>query len=324
MSASQSAIYSETQAKKAGLTLTRLGLASWEAPDVMMLQAKVGATPADGWFGPQSIEAWKTWAKKNEPAPVSDNHPPVAAGQVIINGVGHTPPAGVQIVNFLEAKGIPAQKDDTSERKHSTFQFVIHRGAESHMKGENYAQATERVLDARGLSTTFSMDIDGTIYQHFDPAIRRGRHCTWHNVQSDSIDIGGPFTSTRKPEAGQVARTFSAAIGHADDHVPPMTRKYGTVKCWTLPDAQVAALAKFLTWYCPLRGIPLLACEDMRTFRIGGAEDKDPVTNVKGILAHAQISGPGQRVDGLLELLQVKESGLSGITWRSGADFFKT
>lgn len=324
MIASQSAVYSETQAKKAGLTLTRLGLASWEAQDVMMLQAKVGAAPADGWFGPASIAAWKAWAKKNEPIPVSYNHPLAAPGQVIIDGVGRTPPAGVTVINFLEPGGIPAQKDDTSERKWPVFQFVIHRGAESHMKGENYAQATERVLDARGLSTTFSMDISGIIYQHFDPAVRRGRHCTWHNVQSDSMDIGGPFTSTMKPEPGQVSRTFQAAIGRPEDHVPPMTRKYGNVKCWTLPKPQVDALAKFLTWYCPLRGIPLLACEDMRTFRLGEADEKDPVTNVKGILAHAQISNPGQRVDGFLELLQVKESGLSGITWRSGADFFKT
>lgn len=328
MSASQSAVYSETQAKKAGLTLARLGLASWETQDVMLLQAKVGAKPADGWFGPASIEAWKNWAKKNESQPVHDTSAIIHAdlcGTVIIGGQYHRPPDGVKVVNFMEPGGVPAQKDDTSERKHPVFQFVIHRGAESHMKGENYAQATERVLDARGLSTTFSMDIDGTIYQHFDPAIRRGRHCTYHNVQSDSIDIGGPFTSTLKPEQGQALAQFQAAIGRSEDHVPPMTRKYGNVKCWSLPKPQVAALAKFLTWYCPLRGIPLLACEDMRTFRLSGDVGvNDPVTNVKGILAHAQISEPGARVDGLLELLQVKESGLSGITWRSGADFFKT
>lgn len=325
MSQSQSAVYSKAQAKKAGLTLERLGLASWSVTDVMLLQVKVGASPADGWFGPASIAAWKTWAKKNEAAPVSDNHPPISIGQVILDGVGITPPAGIKIVNYLEPNGIPAQKDDTSERKHQVFQFVIHRGAESHLKGENYAQATERVLDARGLSTTFSMDIDGTIYQHFDPVLRRGRHCTYHNVQSDSIDIGGPFTATRKPVADQVKRTFQAAIGRAGDNVPPMTRKYGTVKCWSMPPAQVTALAKFLAWYCPLWNIPVIACEDMRTFRLSGdAGINDPVTNVKGILAHAQISEPGARVDGFLELLQVKESGIAGITWRHGVDFFRT
>ena len=328
MSQSQSAVYSETQAKKAGLTLERLGLASWSVPDVMLLQAKVGAKPADGWFGPTSIAAWKVWAKKNESQPVHDTSEVIHAdlsGTVIIGGNYHKPPAGVKVVNYKEPGGIPAQMDDTSERKHPVFQFVIHRGAESHLKGENYAQATERVLDARGLSTTFSMDIDGTIYQHFDPAIRRGRHCTYHNVQSDSIDIGGPFTHTMKPEQGQAFAQFKAAIGRAGDNVPPMTRKYGNVKCWAMPKAQVSALANFLAWYCPLRGIPAFACEDMRTFRLSGdAGINDPVTNVKGILAHAQVSEPGARVDGFLELLQVKESGVAGITWRPGVDFFKT
>lgn len=322
---SQSAIYSETQAKLANLTLNRLKLPSWAPADVIDLQTKVGAKPADGWFGPKSIQAWKKWAKVSDPAPVSNNHAPIAAGQVIIRGVGHTPPAGVKIVNYLEASGIPAQVDDTSERKHAVYQFVIHRGAETRGRGENYAQATERVLDGRGLSSTFSMDIDGTIYQHFDPAIRRGRHCAHHNIQSDSIDIGGPFSENRTPTAGQVARIFKAAIGRENDGVPPMDRKYGTVKCWALPQAQVEALARFMVWYLPLRGIPVTACEDMRTFRLSGSVgERDPVTTVAGILAHAQVSDPGRRVDGLLEILQVKESGIAGITWRSGADFFKT
>lgn len=324
----QAAVYNEMQAKKANLTLERLGLASWGESDVQALQTKVGAKPVDGWLGPKSIEAWKVWAKVNSPVFVDtptnyQGQGQLDTGCVIVQSIAHKPPAGVKVVNFLEPNGIPAQMDDTNERKHPVFQFVIHRGAESHGKGKNYAQATEDILDARGLSTTFSMDIDGVIYQHFDPAIRRGRHATHHNVQSDSIDIGGPFSSNAKPQPGQASRTFKAAIGRENDNLPPMARKYGTVKCWTLPPAQVAALAAFLPWYCRLRGIPVTACEDMRTFRLGGAGTNDPVTNVKGILAHAQIAGPGSRVDGLMELLQVKEAG-ADIQWRSGADFFKT
>lgn len=326
---SQAALYSEAQAKKANLTLERLGLASWGEADVKALQTKVGATPVDGWFGPASIEAWKTWARKNQPNPVDNpaNYQAggkLDAGCVIIQGIAHKPPAGVKIVNFLEPGGIPAQKDDTDVRKMAVTQFVLHQGAESHMKGENYAQATERILDARGLSTTFTMDIDGTIYQHFDPAVRRGRHCTWHNVQSDSLDIGAPFSpSVVKGQPGQVQITYKAAIGHEDDNKPPLSRTYGTVKCWDMTPEQKKAVVAFLLWYCPLRGIPLTACEDWRTFRLGGAGLKDPVTNVKGILAHCQISGPGQRVDGILPLMALKELG-AAIQWRSGPDFFKT
>jgi hypothetical protein len=47
----------------------------------------------------------------------------------------------------------------------------------------------------------------------------------------------------------------------------------------------------------------------------------DPVTHVRGILAHTQISEPGRRVDGILPLHHLKEVG-ADIEWRSGADFF--
>lgn len=88
-----------------------------------------------------------------------------------------------------------------------------------------------------------------------------------------------------------------------------------------MPEAQTAALAIFLPWWCRLRGIPLTACEDWRCFRLGGAGQADPVTNVKGILAHTQISDPGGRVDGILPLHHLKERGVD-LGWRSGEDFF--
>lgn len=322
---SQSALYSEKNARDAGLTLAKLGLASWNPADVIALQTKIGASPADGWFGPKSIETWKTWAKTHQPAPVSPPTNKPAPGTVIINGVGHMPPPGLILVNFAEAEGIPAQLDDTSERKHTVTQFVIHRGAETKMKSEpTYAHATERVLDARGLSTTFSMAEDGAIYQHFDPALRRGRHASWHNVQSDSIDIGGPFMQTTSPLPGQTAVRMMMAIGRVNDKTPPLKRAYGHVDCWTMTPAQTAALALFLPWYCNLRGIPVTACEDWRCFRVDETLGvNDPVTNVKGILAHAQIGEPGHRVDGCMELQCVKDAG-AAIQWRSFKEFFNT
>lgn len=322
-SPSQSALYSEKTAREAGLTLQILGIASWEPLDIIPLQKKIKAT-ADGWFGPQSVAAWKVWAKANQPNPVTA--PPSLKGQVIINGKGYEPPKGVYVVNFGEPGGIPAQLDDTNERKHPVTQFVIHRGAEQLAKGDaNYAAATERVLDSRGLSTTFTMDVDGTIYQHFDPGLRRGRHASWHNVQSDSIDIGGPFDAkTTGPLPSQKLLKIPMAIGRANDKMPPLTRRAYPVSCWSMTQAQVKALAAFIPWYCQLRGIPVTACDDWRCFRLsGGLGLEDPVTNVKGILAHTQISDPGQRVDGCMELQALKDAG-AAIQWRSGADFFKT
>jgi hypothetical protein len=320
----QSALYSEKEARKANLTLEILGLPSWEKAPVEALQAKVGAKPVDGWFGQKSIAAWKKWAKKHQPEPVRPDRPhgDPDTGCVIVGGHTFRPPEGVTVVNYAEACGIPAQLNDTSPRKHPVTQFVLHRGwGGSYKPGINFAAKTEDVLDARGLSTTFSQDIDGTIYQHFDPVIRRGRHATHHNVQSDSLDIGGPFSIKSKPAPGQEAITLKMAIGRKNDGKPPLARGYAPVKCWTMPEAQIAALALFLPWWCNLRGIPLTACEDWRCFRLGGAGQADPVTNVEGILAHTQISGPGGRVDGILPLHHLKERGVD-LGWRSGEDFF--
>jgi len=321
---SQSALYSEREARKANLTLERLGLPSWGKVDVKKLQVKVGAKPADGWFGPKSIRAWKKWARTHDSKPVQGGQ--VRRGLAIINGVEHAAPADLKYVNHLEPGGIPAQLDDTSPRKnHVVTQFVLHRGwGGSYKPGRNFAAKTEATLDARGLSGSHSMDIDGTIYQHFDPAIRRGRHATHHNVQSDSLDIGGPFDWARKPAPCQTKMTFKAAIGRRNDGKPPLARRYGTVKCWSLTPEQEVALALFIPWWCKLRGIPLTACDDLRTFRLGGAGRRDPVTNVKGILAHAQISGPGRRVDGFLPLISLRAAPWAGIEWREAEDFFAT
>lgn len=318
---SRSATYSEKHAKHANLSLSDFGITSWEKPEVVKVQAQVGATQ-DGWFGPKSIRAWKAWKRRTTPKSDPQND---LAGKVIVDGIGYAPPRGVKVVNHLEAGGIPAMHNDTSVRKHPLTQFVLHRGAQGTTKreGYNYARTTERVLDSKGLSTTFTQDIDGVIYQHFDPGPRRGRHCLHHNVQSDSLDVAGPFEQKRKPQPGQKKLTLRMAIGRRNDGVPPLQRRYGTVKCWSMPQAQVDALALFLPWYCKIRGIPVTACEDWRTFRVGGLGRRDPVTSVKGIIAHTQVARPGTRVDGILPLHQLKEAG-ADIKWRSSEDFFET
>lgn len=325
---SQSALYSEGQAAKANLSLERLGLSSWDKADVKALQAKIKAKPADGWFGPKSVSKWKIWARKHDPKPVEPKKRSqvYVPGCAIIDGEIHNPPVGLRYVNHREPNGIPAQMDDTSKRKREVTQLILHRGwSGGYKKGRNFAAKTEATLDRRGLSTSHSMDIDGTIYEHFDVAIRRGRHTSYHNVQSDSLDIGGPFSQKRTPAPGQVKVKFKAAIGRRNDGKPPLKRGYGSVKCWSLTPEQEEALALFLPWWCELRGIPLTACEDLRTFRLSTRlKTRDPVTNVKGILAHTQVSSPGRRVDGLLPLIALRKRDDTGIEWRSGEDFFKT
>lgn len=317
---SQRELYCLHQAQKANITLEDLGIEDFSFGAVSALQAKLKTKP-DGWFGPKSIAKWKAWARKQAPKP---QHSEEVGNGVVVDGVLHQPPEGVTVVPHTAPNGIPAQRNDTSPRRYEVTQFILHRGAETKRKSEaTYAHSTERILDARGLSSTFTMDIDGTIYQHFDPAVRRGRHASHHNVQSDSIDIGGPFSQKRKPVEGQTKLKLKMAIGRSKSDAPPLSRKYGSVRCWSLTPAQEKALIAFVPWYCELRGIPLTACEDWRTFRVRGLGRKDPVTNVKGILAHTQISGPGRRVDGILPLKVLRE-GDTPIEWRSAENFFDT
>lgn len=326
----QSALYSEKHATAAGLDLKTLDLSSWDEAPVEALQKKISAGQ-DGWFGPDSVACWKSWAKRSQPAPVTPIQAPdrgyltlpylFAPGCVILGKDSHNPPMGVTVVNFKQAGNLAAEEHDTDRRTSPVTQFVFHLGAESKCGMPSLAAATEMILNQKGLSSTFTMDVDGTIYQHFDPTLRSGRHAPNHNHQSDSLDVAGPFTKSKKPLKGQVAMSFQAAIGRKNDGKPPMQRSYGEVKCWTMTPAQKDALAVFVPWYCNLRGIPLTACEDWRTFRVGGLGLKDPVTNVKGLLAHCQISGPGERVDGIRELIDLKAAGVP-IQWRSGKDFF--
>ena len=319
---SQLAVYSEYHCTLAGITLELLGISSWNLPQIRDIQSNIGAKE-DGWFGPKSIKKWKAWARINEPTTCQTGKS-IAAGQLILDNRGFPVPEGVIFVNHLEPGGVPAQLEDTAPRKYDPYQFVIHRGAQTKRKGENYAQATERVLDGKGCSTTFTMGTDGVIYQHFDPTLRRGRHCSYHNAQSDSIDVAGPFSRPqRKPVDGQEPLTLLMAIGRKNDGKPPLARKNGIVRCWTMTPDQRSAFKVFVPWYCKLRGIPVTACEDWRTFRLsGGLKTKDPVTTgVKGIIAHTNVANPGSRVDGILPLHHLKEDGAE-IEWRTAENFF--
>ena len=317
----QSASYSEYHAQEAGLTLGVLEMRSWLPRDVRLLQRRVGAKP-DGWFGPKTIRRWRAWAGRNRSDLPQPAEPLANPRTLILGGAPVAVPVGVQLINHQEPEGVPARPACTERRSEPVCQFVLHRGAQ--VKGRrdvSYAHATERILDNRGLSTTFSLDVDGTLYQHFDPAVRSGRHCAYHNGQSDSLDICGPFSRRRAGLPGQEELTLRMAIGRRNDGRPPLDRRYAPVRCHSMTPEQVDALVEFLPWYCRLRGIPAAACSDWRTFRLsGGLGRRDPVTAVPGIIAHAQVAAPGTRVDGILPLHHLLETG-ADISWRKGEEF---
>lgn len=220
----------------------------------------------------------------------------------IFNGEEVEAPEGIKVVNFTQEPWI--KSEHVVERKHPLTQLIVHRGAETN---RNSAKRTKAVLDNRNLSTLFTMDIDGTIYQHFDPALYRGKHCTHHNVQSDSIDVAGVFT---QPSSSALAEqnivTLPVAIGRSKVYNDPMLRKMVPFKYHDLTEAQKAALAIFIPFWCDLRGIEKQIYHEHRTIRKGGLGVKDPVTNLKGVFSHCQVADPGHRVDGVevIELLK--------------------
>lgn len=51
---------------------------------------------------------------------------------------------------------------------------------------------THRVLKQRGLSSHFTVDDDGTVFQFLDPALHRAVHCRNFNTSYIGIDINNP------------------------------------------------------------------------------------------------------------------------------------
>lgn len=247
----------------------------------------------------------------------------VLSGQII------TPPDGVEIVNWHGDPKLLSKY--TKPRTRPVTQFVIHRGSE---RASDDPMRTKGILDARELSSLFTLTPDGKLYQHFDPGTHRGAHATHHNVQSDSVDVQGPLAKSAGGMAGQTLVDLKVAIGRAGGKDPAtkakgaaaqreavLARRLVPLRQWSLTPAQAATLRAFVPWWCELRGIPARACSELRTFRVGGLGLADPTTDVTGILAHAQCSGPGERVDGFVELHALM--GAPGIAWRPGPEFWK-
>lgn len=256
---------------------------------------------------------------------------------VVLGGMVIEAPAG-DVTNWHDSPAL--HSPFAVARKAAVTQFVLHRGTETR---SNSPLATKRALEAHGrnLSSLFTLTPDGRIYQHFDPSEFRGRHATHHNVQSDSMDVQGPLSRKAPGADGQTLLPLTVAIGLAPgkdgrqrdraavahgaaaQREAVLTRRMVGIRQWSLTAAQADTIRIFLPWWCQLRGIPLRACSEYRTFRVGGLGVADPVTAVTGILAHGQCAGPGMRADGFVELeaLRTGPRG-SGIEWRPGAEFW--
>lgn len=250
-------------------------------------------------------------------------------GCAIVGGRPVQAPDGMSVTTWLGRPDLLSVHTDT--RQAPPTQLVIHRGAETLSCDPS---RTKRILDKKRLSSLWTLTPDGRLWQHWDPADRCGRHATHHSGRSDSIDVQGPLGLAASPCRGQHVVELSVAIGRAKadaatlaatpegQRAAVLARRRLPLRQWALTPAQADALAAFLRWWCPLRGIPLRACEGLRCYRVGGLGVADPATRVTGILAHAQVAGPGQRVDGLLELHTLRARSDTEIAWRPEAEFW--
>lgn len=265
--------YSENQAKLHGLTLQDLDIPDFQPPTIKKLQADLNLPKPqqDGYLGPQTIQTWRH--------------------SLIINGKAVPHPSN------LRFQQMPAPKANIRKRQTPLTQIILHRGAQTKAKSEdNYGQSTLRTLNAKSLSTTFTLcPLTGIIYQHFDPAKFHGLHCPNHNVQSASIDFAGPFEQAITPLPNQYPLKLKMSIRGPN-------QPSGVVHCWTMTPEQIAATITFIPFLAETLNIPLQAPKDFVTF------GPNSLTNYKGILAHTHVASFGTRVDGILPLYHLQEA----------------
>ena len=324
--------YNKRHGGAAGLTPSDFGAATWSDHAHIEAWQRAHGLRDDGAVGPATVAGALAERKRVQGAATEPDAPAVGGGLGVVLG-GVRIPSPVPVVTWLECPELLSVH--TSQRTRPVTQLVLHRGAETRSLDP---MATKAILDGRKLSSLFTLTPDGVIHQHFDPAKLRGRHCEHHNVSSDSIDVQGPLGQRTAPYDGQTLFAFSCAIGlakskegtHRDAaalaptpaaaRAAVLARKMVRVRQWSLSPAQAETLRLFVPWWCALRGIPARACDELRTFRVGGLGLADPATDVTGVLAHAQVAGPGDRIDGLIELRTLQEAGV--LDWRAAEDFW--
>lgn len=225
---------------------------------------------------------------------INTTPPPQVTGHgVTINGKFIQAPPGVNVIPFNSPDGFPDSKN-AGKRTIMPFQFILHRGSETtKLTGKaKWVRQTLNQLNNDSHATTFTMDLDGTIYQHFDPALYTPSATYGQNAQSDSLDVAGPWSLEHEKYLGTLPEEKQTIM---DIKIGKMYKKY------SLSVGQTRNLASFLNWYLPLRGIEKRVCSDFKS-RGTLHNPNDPVYGVKGLLGHVQVANPGRRGDGATEI----------------------
>lgn len=212
-----------------------------------------------------------------------------------------------KVISFQDLPKIKFPDRCTSPRKRPPTQFVIHRGSESVVKG---CMPTFNILLRRNLSSSWTLDTSGILYQHIDDGINRGRHTTHHNILSSSLDIAGPFTYRADNPKKLPVETTPVAIGLSKKKIAVENRVMVPFRHYSMTPEQTETLKHFLPFYLDLLGIPKVFCSEQRCFRTVNTHT-DPVTEFAGLVSHSQVAMPGTRVDGIEVIKLLTEFGSS-------------
>ncbi len=168
-----------------------------------------------------------------------------------------------------------------------------------HTDGLRTARLTQQVLIAKGLSTHFIIDWDGTLYQCADPGTYVALHAAEQNRRSVGIDLNNDLPELHGRHKGQAYR-------HPEEADPKLHRRPvsevmringARVQSYGYTDPQYITLIELIKVVCSVLDIPMEHPVDERGEVIASMLD-DPF-GFRGIAAHWHTSanrwdpGPG-------------------------------
>jgi hypothetical protein len=189
---------------------------------------------------------------------------------ILINGQ-HVPSSGLKVVSPDEPNALTFNKGFYNESLLKPSLFVLHwDAAES-------SQQCYHILEKRGLSVLFMLDIDATIYQGVDPASAVCWHAGTVNRRAWGVEICNPvYLKYQNPNNPRPISTMG-------------TRGDKTKILGFYPE-QIDATVKLCHWVCENTGIPKqlpgVGGKVSNTFFAPGKNGKWDVHGFSGVCGH--------------------------------------
>lgn len=191
---------------------------------------------------------------------------------IILNGANVPVQSDYPVIPFTASSAMSfyTVKHGYAPRRRKIQSIVLHDSI------TDTARSTFNVLKARKLATHFTIDKDGTIYQHLDP-----KDAAWHVVGWNEYSIGIDIANILEPKYGgggrpkHKAEPWSPAAGY-----------------WDLMPAQVSALKGLLAALTAHYGIPNEPAKVDGKIWYRNKSKTLPFKNstYRGVIAHGSIS----------------------------------